>query len=650
VPQAAQVECGATNRIWRGGVSERGQTEPSTTHIPDGASVYGAAQTGASEPRAAPAPGSYEDWTGHVIVCGLEGVGLRTVEQLRVAEVQVVVLDDDPSARMAALVESWGCPHMRSDGDPVVQLRAAGLAGARAVVCTQASDLRNVETALMVRDMREDISVVVHLDNPTVGRAVEDATGAGSALDVAGLFAPSVVDACMGRTSYDVMLGEELFVAAEVAVSETGTLRTLFGDLAPVGIITVEGELVVCPGRDHEVQVGDRVTVLGKPEALGGAGVAQQAKKTTSVRSRQGIGRPARRLIRRVSRTLAEEADRALIITLLLGVLLLIVSTVVLTLGYRQATAPHHLSVEDAMYFTVETVATVGFGDFSFASQPAWLEAFGILLIVAGTTLVTTIFALLTNVLVSRRIEQSLGQGSIRGMEGHVVLVGLGAVGLRVLEGLRTLGRDVVVIEYDERNRYVQHARSLGVPIVHGDATLGQTLRQVNIAEAGAVAILTSDDLVNLETGLAVRDSLGERWSEVPVVLRVFDRALGHRLEKTFKFHHVWSTSALAAPWFVGAVLGLEVLATFYVRNQPFLVARLTVRQNGGLVGLAMRELSARIRVVAIVRADSGGALEHPPRRDTRFAAGDQAYLVGPYEELLRVLGRERETEDSPGA
>jgi Trk K+ transport system NAD-binding subunit len=352
-----------------------------------------------------------------------------------------------------------------------------------------------------------------------------------------------------------------------------------------------------------------------------------------------------RRTVRRVSRTLAEEADRALIITILLGFLLLLISTVILRLGYVQPVTHHRLSIEDSVYFTVETVATVGFGDFSFAGQSALMEGFGVLLIVTGVTLVTTIFALLTNVLVSRRIENALGQGSIRGMEDHVVLVGLGAVGLRVLEGLRALGRDVVVIEYDERNRYVQHARSLGVPIVHGDATLGQTLRSVNIADAGAVAILTSDDLVNLETGLAVRDSLGSRWKEVPVVLRVFDRALGNRLEKTFKFHHVWSTSALAAPWFVGAVLGLEVLATFYVRNQPFLVARLTVRPEGGLVGLAMRELSARIRVVAIVRAESDGAMEHPPRRDTRFAAGDQAYLVGPYEELLRVLGRERETE-----
>ncbi|MBA3866544.1 MAG: hypothetical protein H0X42_09410 [Solirubrobacterales bacterium] len=56
-----------------------------------------------------------------------------------------------------------------------------------------------------------------------------------------------------------------------------------------------------------------------------------------------------------------------------------------------------------------------------------------------------------------------------------------------------------------------------------------------------------------------------------------------------------------------------------------------------------MRELGARIRVVAIVRGGSDGAMEHPPRRDTRFAAGDQAYLVGPYEELLLVLARERE-------
>ena len=52
-------------------------------------------------------------------------------------------------------------------------------------------------------------------------------------------------------------------------------------------------------------------------------------------------------------------------------------------------------------------------------------------------------FALLTNALVSRRLAQSLGHGRIPGMSGHVVLVGLGSVGMRVLEGLLGAGAEV---------------------------------------------------------------------------------------------------------------------------------------------------------------------------------------------------------------
>ncbi|HEX3737979.1 MAG TPA: NAD-binding protein [Solirubrobacterales bacterium] len=584
-------------------------------------------------PGAVTAANASSDWSDHVIVCGLEGVGLRTVEQLRSTGVAVVVVDDDPAAKHATTVEGWGCPYIAAGGGLDGQLRRAGLDGARAVVCTSRSDLRNVETALLARDLRDDIDVVAHLDNPTVGRAVEEATGAGSALDVAGLFAPAVVDACMYRSSHDVVLGGERFVAAEVGVGGDGTLRRLFGDLVPVGVVRSDGELVVCPGRDLEVTPGDRVTLLGKPDELVGAELSHAAEPERV--PSQGGG-ALRQGLRRASRSLAQGTDRAVVITLALSLAMLAIATIILRLAYHQGDGSH-LSLIQAVYFTIETFATVGFGDFSFAHQSTGMQVFGILLILSGVTLSTVILALITNALVSRRIEQSLGQGSIRGMEGHVVLVGLGAVGLRVLEGLRAQGRDVVVIERDESNRYVQHARGLGVPVVHGDATLGQTLRSVKLAQAGAVAILTSDDLVNLETGLAVRDGLEDRWADVPVVLRVFDRSLGSRLQQTFNFNHVWSTAALASPWFVGAVLGLEILATFYVRNQPFLVARLEVHERGGLAGLAMQELGARIRVVAIARG-GGEDLEYPPRRDTRLAAGDRAYLLGPYEELLRVL------------
>jgi Trk K+ transport system NAD-binding subunit len=228
-------------------------------------------------------------------------------------------------------------------------------------------------------------------------------------------------------------------------------------------------------------------------------------------------------------------------------------------------------------------------------------------------------------------------------MHGHVILIGLGSVGLRVLEALRAEHRDVLVLERDENNRYLAAARDLGIPVIIGDSTLHQNLQAANLQAADAVAVLTSNDLANIETGLAVDDLLGERRTDVPVVLRVFDRQLAGVIEKNFEFRHVRSTSALAAPWFVGAALGLTILSTFYVEDQPFLVGMLTVTASGGLTGRTMSDLSAQIRVIAIARGEHPDALEHPPRRDTRFGPGDQAYLVGPYEELLLVLRREKD-------
>jgi Trk K+ transport system NAD-binding subunit len=314
----------------------------------------------------------------------------------------------------------------------------------------------------------------------------------------------------------------------------------------------------------------------------------------------------------------------------------------ILRLAYRLG--GQHIPLLDAAYFTVETVTTVGYGDFSFRNQSPWLMGGGILLMLLGALFVAVFFAMLTNMLVSRRIEESLGRRRITGLRGHVLVIGLGAVGMQAASRLVAAGSDVVVVEKNDGNRHLSQARALGVPVVIADATLPETLESVSLASASAVAVLTSDDLANLETGLAVRDQLGARWEHTPVVLRMFDPQLARSVRHNFGFRNVRSTAALAAPWFVGAALGLDVVNTFYVGDEPLLVARLKVTRGGGLDGLAMRDLDARTRILAISRTLGQGYLEHPPRRGTRLRAGDEAYLIGPYEELLAVLRRDRPT------
>ena len=612
-------------------------------------------------------------WHGHVIVCGLDGVGLRIVEQLALSGVPAVVVDDNPAPARARMVTAWDVPLVTGPTRAEETLTAAGLDGAIAVICAQDDDLSALETALLARRLRSEVRVVAQLDNPAVGRAVKEAGVA--VLDVAGLSAPSVVEVCLGEGVQEMSLSGMRFLAARTAAPSAATLRELYGALAPVAVLPPAGDVQVCPGRDTMVSAGDEVTLIGTPGELAAASVIDHPERIRrlAANSRPALApaapagsvlgvlgaagpedpytrpSPAQRLLRALrdlAVSLARAVDRRIAIALGALLTVLVVATLVLRFTYQYAGPGHRISLIDAVYFTVETVTTVGYGDFSFRGEPDWLVVFAIALMMAGALFVAVFFALVTNMLVSRRIEESLGQQKITVLRDHVLVVGLGTVGLRVARQLHDAGRDVVVIEMDERNRHLSQLRALGIPVKIADATLPEVLASARLATASAVAVLTSDDLANLETGLAIRDQLGARWPATPVVLRIFDSQLAHSVKQTFGFRYVRSTAALAAPWFVGAALGLDVLSTFYAGDELLLIGRLTVTPGGGLEGLRMDELTARTRVLALRRAADRSVLEHPPRRTTRFGQADEAYLIGPYDELLTVLRRDR---PSPG-
>ena len=152
-----------------------------------------------------------------------------------------------------------------------------------------------------------------------------------------------------------------------------------------------------------------------------------------------------------------------------------------------------------------------------------------------GVTTTAILVAFIADLLLSRRIAQSAGRRRVRDLQNHVIVVGLGSFGIRVVGDLKAAGYDVAVIERDDDNRYLASAHELDVPVIFGDATLRQTLESARIDEAQAVAVLTQDDMVNIETGIVLREMLSPRVMpevvrpDVPVVLRIYDRALGAR-------------------------------------------------------------------------------------------------------------------------
>ena len=551
---------------------------------------------------------------GHIIVCGTNALAHRITEGLKAAGATVVSIHDPAG------------------------LKAAIIASAAAIVCAGDDDAINLEIALLARELDPTVRVVARLANSVLREAMAQDNGPGAMLDVADLAAPSVVEACLARTTHTVSAAGVDFVVSGTEAPREATLREMFGDLAPVAVIRGEnsenpGEVVPCPGRDFVVHEGDWTAMIGTADELAEADIKVSRPLTSRVRRNR-----MERLIDTL-RITRDDINPAFWWALGTSASLLVGSTILLRFAYHN---PRGMSWIDALYFSTETIATVGYGDFSFMQQPTWLRLWGIGLMFAGVTTTAVLVAFVADTLLSRRLGQSAGRRRVQHLHNHIVVVGLGSFGIRVVSDLTAAGYDVAIIERNQSNRYLSEAARLDVPVIFGDATQRQTLQTARLDEARAIAVLTPDDMVNIETGIVLREMLSPRLlpdidrPDLPLVLRIYDRTLGSAVAQRFGFDNVRSTVELAAPWFIGAAMGLQVLGTFSVGQFSFTVGGVHVDAGSALDGMSMADMPTQTRVIAITRA--GRPTHLHPRRDTRLSAGDTAYLVGPYRELLKTL------------
>ena len=159
------------------------------------------------------------------------------------------------------------------------------------------------------------------------------------------------------------------------------------------------------------------------------------------------------------------------------------------------------------------------------------------------------------------------------------VLTGLSRLSVRVARQLRELGgRAVVLVEDDADGRLVD-ALTPYAEVVTAAGDRATALRSAGLADADGLLALSDDDIDNLRT-VSCAAAVAP---DVPVVVRAFDAALADRLEIGSNVRRAFSVSALAAPAFVAAALGDEVLQTLRLGRDEVPLLRLTVAGGTGV-------------------------------------------------------------------
>jgi voltage-gated potassium channel Kch len=367
------------------------------------------------------------------------------------------------------------------------------------VVVVSREDAVVLRTALMVRNVDDDVPMLVTIFDPTMAGQVDRELEHCDVTSMADIVAPSLAGPC---------LAEDLTAVREDADPPVGIRETDGGvDEAPIEV----------PGQKRAAALASAVFApYDKSAAL-----------------------------------------------LLWGALGLVVILLLETIACMAVLGQ---GVIDASYGSAKTLVTVDPND-EVADGPAGLKAFLTVSMLTALVFEASFTAGLVNRLVNRRLTGLIGRRAVPRRD-HVVVVGLGQVGLRLCLLLRRCGVGIVAVDHREDGENVGLAREFGFPVVIGRGADPSLLRRLSLGRACALAAVTDDDLENISIAMAAQ-SVNE---DLRVVLRAGDGRVANETRSLFRIGLVRDVHRIAAVLIAARATGSEATRVVCIGDEAHLL------------------------------------------------------------------------------
>ncbi|MGP4047085.1 NAD-binding protein [Streptomyces sp. 2A115] len=475
-------------------------------------------------------------------------------------------------------------------------LAEAGVERAAALALVHDDDETNIRAALMARRLNPRLRLVIRLYNRRLGQHIEALLDQASALAMAGVEDPGgSLGAGLIDASTTVLSDADTAAPALAATAVAGTSKVVQtdglmlraverqppgpGQVADPGLCTLAllssttNDPAGADGSESSGENGPRLL----PDEHSVAAATGRGTIVLEAVSYSGPPLPTSRSVLPFG-TLFSRRLRWSFAGLVACVVGLAVASMV-------TTGDHPLH---ATYLTVLDLFAINEPALDAPRDRQILQLFSSLI---GLLLLPVLLAAVLEALGTFRSGSALRKPP-RGLSGHVVLLGLGKIGTRVLARLRELQIPVVCVEADPEARGMATARRLRVPVILGDVTQEGVLEAAKIHRANALLALTSADTTNLEASLYARSVR----PDLRVVLRLYDDDFATAVYRTLRATHPHaltrsrSVSHLAAPAFAGAMMGRQILGAIPVERRVLLFAALDVAGHPLLEGRTVDE------------------------------------------------------------
>lgn len=551
-----------------------------------------------------------------IIVCGLGGTGYKIFCLLRQQGAAVVGISNRP------LPDEEEDNIVIGDLRTASTLRRAGIQEAQTLVLACNDDPLNLAILTQARILNPKIRIVNRLFNTSLGDRLDQTLPGHVSMSVAGLASPVFAFAALGNEAIgQLRLFNQTWPIYEEIIKENHPwlgrrLSDLWDDRSRMLIyyLPIKGQVALVSAVTHgqKLQPGDRLIIGTQPNfhSKRKSWLQKLLKVLTNLRQFQ------------------KHAQAVLIVTFALMMMI-----VIATLTY--VCVNQQVSVIDALYFSVGLITGAGGQDQVTEHAPNSIKIFTTVMMLVGAAVVGIFYALLNDFVLGTRFKQFWDAARVP-ERNHYIVCGLGRIGVQIVNQLHAHGYEVVVIERDLNNRFLNTARSLGIPVIHGDSGLSDTLIAANVQRAEALLAVTSDDTANLDIALSAKSLT----PKLPVVVRHQDPNFSRMVQQVFEFEAVLCPAELAAPSFAAAALGGRILGNGMTGDTLWVALATQITPEHPFCGRRVKEAAMDADFVPLYIETNCQTIHGWDLLEIGLSAGDVLYVTIPasgLDQLWRV-------------